>query len=507
MIRILPMGLIVLLLPSLALSQAVPADTPELELGAQTRPVVAARLADARAWRERIGLEPEYRGIAGLESIKIAVLDYGFDRMDLGRPYLPESTEIVEHYPPEFLARHSDLGDPNFRKPFEPGNGHGRAMAQIVWAATGADPRGPRFYLLNAGGPTLLRRAVRYAIEQEVDLILFSNSFEGGGNGDGRGPINRIVSEAHAAGIIWINASGNHGGRVHNAFVDILPDGHLRLGKGRDIAALRFRNRLDENTIIVTLTWNDYREIEDAGTTKDLDLYVEDWTGRRVGASELVQIPGDRAAGPGESRNPRERVILNDLPASPYLASNPDVAYRIRVRVKGGTFEAEDRVRVLVTSARESFVPRGSREPVEAVEFLDASRSGEIYPPADHPLALTVGAYDPTSSIGPTEDRRVKPDVLLEDSEAFFTDGTLTAGSSNAAAYFAGIVAVLKAAEPNLSTRHLLALARNGGQPSRLSTTTPTASTPAPTTTNLPPYLERRRWKTPSRAELAEAIR
>ena len=53
---------------------------------------------------------------------------------------------------------------------------------------TGQSPRGPQFYLLNANGPTMLRRAVRFAIDRKVDVILFSNTFDGGGNGDGRGP-------------------------------------------------------------------------------------------------------------------------------------------------------------------------------------------------------------------------------------------------------------------------------------------------------------------------------
>ena len=181
-------------------------------------------------------------------------------RGDAAGPICPPSAVVVEHYDPASSRRHPDLGDPDYRKPFEPGNRHGREMAQIVWAITGSDPRGPQFYLLNANGPTMLRRAVRYAIEQDVDIILFSGSFEGGGNGDGRGPINRIVDEALAAGILWINAAGNFGGKVYNGPVRILRDGYLRLGGGTDIAALRFRNRLDENTVTVTLTWNDYRE-------------------------------------------------------------------------------------------------------------------------------------------------------------------------------------------------------------------------------------------------------
>src|SRR5947209_4189093 len=136
-------------------------------------------------------------------------------------------------------------------------------MAQIVWAVTGSSRRGPKFYLLNAGGPTMLRRAVRYAVEQKVDVILFSGSFEGGGFGDGHGPVDRIVAEATSAGILWVNAAGNYGRRVYNGPVRVLSDGYLRLRDGSDVASLRFRNHVDDNTVNVTLTWNDYREEED----------------------------------------------------------------------------------------------------------------------------------------------------------------------------------------------------------------------------------------------------
>jgi len=153
----------------------------------------AAHLANAREVRARLGLVPEYEVVPGIATLKVAVLDHGFDGVGGGRPYLPGNAVVVEHYDPDFVRRF-DLGAPASRKPFEPFNRHGRIMAQILWAVTGSHPEGPKFYLLNANGPTMLRRAVRYAIEQRVDLILFSGSFEGGGDGDGRGPIDRIVS-------------------------------------------------------------------------------------------------------------------------------------------------------------------------------------------------------------------------------------------------------------------------------------------------------------------------
>jgi hypothetical protein len=423
-------------------------------------------LANAAAARQRLGLLPEYRNVNGIENLKIAVLDYGFEGVDGKRPYLPSKTVVVEHYHPDFVRRFN-LGDPAYQKPFAPGNRHGRAMAQIIWAMTGAKPEGPQFFLLNANGPTMLRRAVRYAIEAKVDIILFSDVFEGGGNGDGRGPVNRIVADAIAAGIIWINAAGNYGRCVYNGPVQVGPDGWLQFRSGDDGDSLRFRNRVDENSVTITLTWNDYREEEDAGTSKDLDLYVTDWNGQPVGESKQTQITGKRDAGPGETKNPRERVVLTDLSGS------GDFNYRIRVKARKNNFSANDRIRVLITAARETYLNPANGQMEEAVPFWDASRKGEIYPPADHPLVLTVGDGSETSSKGGTLDHRVKPDVIIDDSRAYFTDGEMSAGASNAAAYFAGIVATLKAAQPQLTAEHVFRLAR---QPTASPPQTPARS-------------------------------
>jgi hypothetical protein len=438
-----PASLVALLSCALTVSAQPDAPPPK---------TAVARLANAAEVRKRLGLVPEYENV-GVEAIKIAVLDYGFAGLDGTRRYLPEGAVLVEHYDPDFVRR-SKLGDPDYRKPLDPANPHGRLMAQIVWAVTGSNPKGPQFYLLNANGPTMLRRAVRYAIEQKVDLILFSGAFEGGGNGDGRGAINRIVADALAQDIIWINAAGNYGHCVYNGPVRVGRDGYLRFRDDANGDVLRFRNRVDENTVTVTLTWNDYREEEDAGTTKDLDLYVEAPDGKRVGAGEKTQVGGDRQAGPDETRNPRERVVLIDLPA------DLDHNYRIRVRAKTNNFGADDRIRVLVTSSRDTYVSPETGNPDDAVTFFDATGKGELYPPADNPLVLTVGDSGPNSAVGPTADQRLKPDLIIPDARAFFTDGAVTAGSSNAAAYFAGVVAVMKAAEPDLRTRHLLRLAR-----------------------------------------------
>jgi hypothetical protein len=492
------------------------------------KPFPAARLAGAAEIRKRLGLVPEFDGVAGIDQLKVAVLDYGFAGMEGGKQYLPTNAVVVEHYDSEFVRRFR-LGDPNYRKGFDPLNSHGRTMAQIIWAVTGFHAHGPRFFLLNANGPTMLRRAVRYAIEAKVDIILFSGTFEGGGNGDGRGPINRIVAEALSAGILWINAAGNYGGRVYNGSVQVGPDGYLRFGQGKEY--LRFRNRLDENTVTVTLTWNDYHEEEDAGTDKDLDLYVEDWRGRQIGAGTKTQVSGSRMAGPAETRNPRERAVLADLPAA------LDRDYRIRIRARKGSFTSFDRIRVLITCSRETYVDPLTGASSDAIQFLDASGASEIYPPADNPRVLTVGDTSPASSKGPTADFRVKPDILLDDSRAVFSNGEVSVGASNAAAYFAGVVALMKVAEPKLATRHLLWFAHYGPNPRplpnahranpvvqaavpnllrpalvRRSAVRYAERVPPPSRADVVPSTQstagsRRLWQTPTRRQLAQEVR
>ena len=100
------------------------------------------KMMDAADARKRLGLGAEYDRVGGIDGVKVAVLDTGFAGMKGGGPYLPESAKVIEHYDPDFVRRFPSLGDPDYRKEFEPGNRHGRVMAQIVWAMTGGASRG-----------------------------------------------------------------------------------------------------------------------------------------------------------------------------------------------------------------------------------------------------------------------------------------------------------------------------------------------------------------------------
>lgn len=402
-----------------------------------------SQLANAAEIRQKLGLDTEYRDFTKLKSVKIAVLDFGFEGFDATRSQLPANAAIVENYDPEWIKQ-NNLGDPEYKKSFEPGNAHGRMMAQVIWAVCGSQADGPQFYLLNANGPTLFRRAVKYAIGQGVHIILFSGHFEGGGNFDGRGTINDAVSEATKAGIIWVNAAGNHHGRVYSGPVTLGPDGYVRFGKLKLTDALKFHNQLDENSFTITLVWNDYKTVEDAGTEKDLDLFLEDANGTAIVKGALKQIAGTKRTEQGESRNPRERIFVPDLAKG---------TYHIRVKANTANFTKDDRLRVLLTPSRGDPYPHpDTNKLTNPVQFLDASNEEELFPPADHIRVLTVGDKSEESARGPTADRRVKPDLLLPHLPAKWTNGEIVSGTSYSAAFFTGIVASMKANRDDLTT-------------------------------------------------------
>lgn len=475
-----------------------------------------ARLANIDLVHKKLGITNEFLNLPGIERVKIAVLDFGFDGVDGKRPYLPSSTVVIEHYDKPFIVKYG-LGDPDFTKPFVPGNTHGRSMAQIIWGVTGHRPGGPQFFLLNANGPTLFRRAVKFAMEQHVDIILFSGVFEGAGNGEGRGFLNQAVNEAIASGIIWINAAGNYGRRTYEGPINTTVTGELRFAGRPDPNVLRFRNRLDENSVTVTLTWNDYRDVEDAGTSKDLDMYIENDKGVVIGSSTLKQV-ANKPAEAGETRNPRERIQLNDLPAGDY---------RIKLRTKTPhLWSSSDRLRLLIVATRDEAADPKTGEAVDGVPFIDQNGKGEIYPPADNPLVISVGDTTLASSSGATADHRRKPDVIIEDARATFTNGLTSTGASNAAAYLAGITVLLKAMEPRITTSDMLAFAhpktglttanlrRNpntlpGKQgvtnsTSRLQPVQPLVTLNTPGSAVRVPFKEP--WKMPTRQQIAERV-
>jgi hypothetical protein len=397
----------------------------------------ATEVANAAQLRQALGLDSYLAdpvAASRLSSLKIAVLDNGFLGFEPGRGQLPDSATLV----------------PGPRNPEEP-TPHGLGMAEIVWALTGKAAAGPHFYLVNSSGFTNFKAAIDFVIREHVDVVLYSQVWTFGGNQDGRGFIDAEVSRAIDAGLIWINAAGNFGGLTRGGPIA----GHIQpqtrwlsfdleagsVGGGAVSASrdsLRFQNRLDDNSLTLTLSWSDFADDASVSTTEDLDLLVYDSQDHLVGSSELIQrgeAPPASDAGSRLSSYPREVVRLTGLDRG---------EYRVRIRAQSQNFRATDRFRLVMESDKPG-----------SIQFIDRSVGGEILPPADHPGVITVGERFEASSTGPTADGRAKPDLLIDDAVVSFSNGSTVRGSSSAAAMVAGAVALMKSLRPSLSASRL----------------------------------------------------
>ena len=175
-------------------SRSGPPDDPSRPSGVRKAP---SRLADSKAVRERLGLSPTYDDVAGVEAVKVAVLDYGFDGLGQGKGYLPESAEIVENYDPDFVRqiRPGQPGVPQIvraAQPPRPGDGPDHLVGR-----GGREPNGPEVLPAQRQRADDAPPGVRYAIEKQVDVILFSGRSRAAASGDGKGPIDRDRRRGH----------------------------------------------------------------------------------------------------------------------------------------------------------------------------------------------------------------------------------------------------------------------------------------------------------------------
>ncbi|MBL7664509.1 MAG: S8 family serine peptidase [Bacteriovoracaceae bacterium] len=333
-----------------------------------------------------------------LSNIKVAVLDNGFAGFVAGSGMLPDSAEYIEGP----LKTQSN-------------SSHGLGMAQILWAVTGKTATGPKIYLVNTNGFTNFKAAVDFVVKEEVDIVLYSQVWMFGSNFDGKGFINEVVNRATEAGIIWINAAGNLGAHVYTGSI------------GEKKKVFSFNNRLDENNFTVTLTWNDFAESEFECSAKDMDLEILNAKDEVVASSTFVQkgeAPDTKNQNDKRSCYARESVSLKLLERG---------VYRARITRKSEGFLPSDTFRIVI-----------SDEKPESIIFTDARVGQEIMPPADNAQVITIGDQSKLSAVGPTQDKRMKPDFVVMNSKVQFTNGNETSGSSNAAALVAGAVAVMK---------------------------------------------------------------
>jgi hypothetical protein len=274
--------------------------------------------------------------------------------------------------------------------------------------------------LFNGNGFTKFTDAVNSVIRDRYDIVLYSQVWEFGGNGDSRGFINAIVNKALDAGILWINAAGNFGRLTRIAPVEPMANSggdwvRFSTGNGKWADAVKLRCKAEKDKTCpmrIVLTWNDFKDNPDIGTNKDLDLYLLDTYGEARESSTFRQSQEPDANDPTARLFPREFLTRMALPGE----------YRIKVTIKSKNFTPTDRLRITASGA--------------GIEMLDPSIGETMLPPADNPRVLDVGALDdPGTSISKKMNR---PDVFLP-SVILLKDGSTPFSTSVAAAVAAGM--------------------------------------------------------------------
>lgn len=375
-----------------------------------------ARFQNLDQMIEDLNLRPYFRhNLKAKRQLKVAIFDNGFKgaKEQIGGT-LPEFTEI--HDGPVAVQGEEEA--------------HGYYMAKIFYEVLtlgGKDDRyaPAEFHLYRTYGYSNLKAAVEDAIEREIDIVLYSQTWEYGGNFDGKGFINALVNRALNHGILWVNAAGNFGQTTFNSDIRTGKDDWVELpGVNHSVEVRCEINQTGKCPFRAVLSWNAFTNNVDDGTNKDLDFVLTDDTLRILKSANLTQKldAGDQ---PGTSKYPREILTAELEPGLYYL--------RIKNRSKNFV-SGKDKLRISVTG---DFLSMESHDKSESLQA-----------PADNPRVLSVGALDSEKS---GISRKLRKPEVYANSFVSVTDKENFKGTSNSAAMVAAGVTILKSLIPDLS--------------------------------------------------------
>ncbi len=371
-------------------------------------------------YKKSLGFNSYYQKESQLgRRLRVAVLDkgfYGYEKA-IGRS-LPRDTKYIAG-------------------PVESPEGlsvvHGLKMAQILVSMMSDDMNAeefiPQLYLYNSFGFTNFSAAIDDAIKRKVDVILYSEVWEYGGNNDGGGFINAAVDKASRAGILWVNAAGNFALTTYNTKIQTGQDGWVLLPDQNNGVAIRCKPTESSCSVKIVLAWNDFKDDVEAGTKKDLDLVLTDDFLNIVQTSALKQSDDPKESRPGHSKYPRE-IISAELKSGLYF---------LRVKNRSENFGKRDSLRITVDG--------------DGITMPSHTSDETVLNPADNESVITVGASD--SDRSSSSEIMDKPDVLAP-SSIKLTTGEEFRGSSNSAAIVAGGVGLLLSMDPGLNRSEVL---------------------------------------------------
>jgi hypothetical protein len=401
------------------------------------------------AWPDTIISQGVYRtgadvlqaqGLRG-DGVKIAVLDLGFGtrwRTKLGTE-LPPATGIdaVQSFDmttgqPE-IAGLSSSDTPT---------SHGESVAEVVHDMA----PDATLTLVNYHTELEFQRAVDWLVNgpdghPRVDIIVHSNSFLDGPF-DGTGDPAHSVDEARGAGILWVNSAGNYAQRHWSGTVG-------------DLDGDTFADMSDQNGLTFSIPAN-------AGMGATLE-----WSGCKVGGvpspSSTVGYELDVTEPGGAGVVPLAQGLRDATRPLEIVSWTSVTAGRYELRARLLTAGSVCHVNVFVGGVD-----------------LDQPVAAESIPtPGDATGSLTVGAFDwstgllaPYSSQGPTDDGRLKPELIAPASTTV-SPGLAMVGTSASAPHVAGAAALLidrdrlagNPADPGTITSELESSALDVGTP------------------------------------------
>ena len=310
----------------------------------------------------------------------VAILDQGFAGLDTS-VMMGELPSVDQMDVRSFDATNGLTGRDSLGTPTE----HGTRMAEIVHDVA----PGAHLVLVNYHSDAEFLQAVDWITANGIPIVTHSNSMLGGPF-DGTGPLARAVDGAAAAGVLWINSSGNFAKRHWRGVAD---------SAGTVIPIAPQPNE----TLMFGIGWSG----DGANATVSLERQMDDGTFVEVALSDAT-----RRTAP--------------------------------VTVDGGIW----RVVVRQTSGAQVPIDVFSR----TVGFGTAAvAAGSVPTPGDAAGSLTVGAaawsdmaVPDYSSFGPTEDGRQKPEIT---GPTYITANLAfpgTAGTSAATPHVAAAAALLR---------------------------------------------------------------
>lgn len=414
-----------------------------------------SRLESPATMRSYYRVTRDYLQAEGLKKVKVAILAEGFagvsekEEENEKRRYLPKATKPVFTYENDFEA-------------LDPTDDTGRRVAQVLWAMTGySDTLHPEIRLYNAAGLLSFRSAVLDLGKWPADVVVCLRNFESFGNFDGTGAVNKLIEDVVRGGTIWIQSVGEYHKKTYHSPVTLAARGRgkwVRFAGPNDFF-LPFKIHADRTDVAITLSWDAFSPGRTfRGTDKDLDLYLYQPGARRDGEadawakSELKQTEAEEPK-EGETNLAIERIERR-------LRKHKD-PYVIAIRHSGGNVDASRfRVTIFSKNKKPFLDPKGGRDAkeIDPVEVLHASETGSIMVPSDTRFGIAVGDMGAQSSRGPTVDNRKAPQVILDNTSAFFSDKRGVSGPHIAAAQFGALVALMKGVSPQLNRIHLLKL-------------------------------------------------